>query len=145
MQQLDRPYTLDEVLHNEQVRAYQPRIDLDTITFDFGSATIGVDQMQSLFALGQAMEDIIAENPDEVYLIEGHSDAVGSNYDNLILSDKRAEAVAVALSQNFDIPPENLVTEGYGEQYLKVPTQAAERQNRRATVRRLTDLLQAQN
>jgi outer membrane protein OmpA-like peptidoglycan-associated protein len=145
VQELERPYTLDEVLRNEQIRAYQPRIDLDTITFDFGSATIGVDQMQTLFALGQAMEEIIAENPDEVYLIEGHTDAVGSDYDNLILSDRRAEAVAVALSQNFDIPPENLITEGYGEQYLKVQTPGPERQNRRATVRRLTDLLQAQN
>jgi outer membrane protein OmpA-like peptidoglycan-associated protein len=64
----------------------------------------------------------------------------------LILSDRRAEAVAVALSQNFDIAPENLVTQGYGEQYLKIDTDGAERRNRRATVRRLTDLLeQAQN
>jgi outer membrane protein OmpA-like peptidoglycan-associated protein len=91
------------------------------------------------------MEQVIAENPDEVYLIEGHTDAVGTDYDNLILSDRRAETVAVALSQNFDIPPENLITEGYGEQYLKVLTTAPERRNRRATVRRLTELLQARN
>jgi outer membrane protein OmpA-like peptidoglycan-associated protein len=143
VQRIKQGYSLDEVLRNEQIRAYSPRIDLDTITFDLGSATIGPDQMQSLLQLGQIMEEVIAENPDEVYLIEGHTDAVGSDYDNLILSDKRAEAVAVALSQNFDIPPENLVTAGYGEQYLKVPTQAAERRNRRATVRRLTELLQA--
>ncbi len=144
VQRLERRYTLDEVLRNESVRAYSPRIDLDTITFAFGSATIGVDQMPTLFALGQIMEEVLYQNPYEVYLIEGHTDAVGSDYDNLILSDRRAEAVAVALSQNFGIPPENLVTEGYGEQYLKVPTLAPERLNRRATIRRLTDLLQAQ-
>ena len=126
------------------MRAYSPRIDLDTITFAFGSATIGVDQMPTLFALGQIMEEVLYEFPDEVYLIEGHTDAVGSDYDNLILSDRRAETVAVALSQNFNIPPENLITEGYGELYLKVPTLAPERLNRRATIRRLTDLLQAQ-
>jgi hypothetical protein len=102
------------VTRNERVRAYVPRIDLDTITFEFGSSTISNSQMQALAALGQAMEAVLAERPDEVYLIEGHTDAVGSDYDNLILSDRRAEAVAVALSQNFDIPPENLVTEGYG-------------------------------
>ena len=140
-----RLYTLDEVLRNQQVRAYSPRIDLDTITFEFGSATIGNDQMGALYELGQVMEQVIADNPDEVYLIEGHTDAVGSDYDNLILSDQRAEAVATALSQNFDIPPENLVTEGYGEQFLKIDTQGPERRNRRATIRRLTDLLQAQN
>ena len=98
--------------------------------------------MQGLAQLGLAMEDVIAENPDEVYLVEGHTDAVGSDYDNLILSDRRAEAVAVALSQNFDIPPENLVTEGYGEQFLKVPTEGPSRENRRVTVRRITPLLQ---
>jgi outer membrane protein OmpA-like peptidoglycan-associated protein len=140
-----RPYTLDEVLRNQEVRAYSPRIDLDSITFEFGSATISNDQMSSLYELGRAMEQVIADNPDEVYLIEGHTDAVGSDYDNLILSDQRAEAVATALSQNFDIPPENLVTEGYGEQFLKIDTQGPERRNRRATVRRLTELLQAES
>ena len=141
---VERAYTLDEVTQNERVRDIMSRIDLDTITFDFGSATIGYDQMLALEELGFAMEDVLFENPDEVYLIEGHTDAVGSDYDNLILSDQRAEAVAVALSQNFDIPPENLVTEGYGEQYLKVPTEAPERQNRRVTVRRITPLLTAE-
>jgi len=138
---LPRQFTLNEVLRNQQVRAYSPRIDLDTITFDFGSATIGADQMPALYELGYEMEQVIAENPDEIYLIEGHTDAVGSDYDNLFLSDRRAEAVAVALSQNFLIPPENLITEGYGEQYLKIPTDGPERRNRRASVRRLTDLL----
>jgi outer membrane protein OmpA-like peptidoglycan-associated protein len=142
VQELEQTYTLEEVVTNESIRAYVPRIDLDTITFDFGSATIGADQMPALEALGIAMEDVIFDNPTEVYLIEGHTDAVGSDYDNLILSDRRAEAVAVALSQNFDIPPENLVTEGYGEQYLKVETEGPERANRRVTVRRLTPLLQ---
>jgi outer membrane protein OmpA-like peptidoglycan-associated protein len=142
VQELEQTYTLEEVVSNESIRAYVPRIDLDTITFDFGSATIGEDQMPALEELGFAMEEVIADNPAEVYLIEGHTDAVGSDYDNLILSDRRAEAVAVALSQNFDIPPENLVTEGYGEQYLKVETEGPERANRRVTVRRLTPLLQ---
>jgi outer membrane protein OmpA-like peptidoglycan-associated protein len=145
VQAIQRPYTLNEVLQNQTVRDYSPRIDLDSITFEFGSAVIGTDQMNSLGGLGEAMEQVISENPDEVYLIEGHTDAVGSPEDNLILSDERAEAVATALSQNFDIPPENLVTKGYGEEFLKVSTSGPERQNRRATVRRLTELLQAQN
>ena len=145
VQGMERRYTLDEVLRNESVRAYSPRIDLDSITFEFGSSTIGNDQMRSIVELGRALEDVLTERPDEVYLIEGHTDLVGSNYDNLILSDRRAEAVAVALSQNFNIPPENLVTQGYGEEYPKVDTDGPERRNRRATVRRVTELLQAQN
>jgi outer membrane protein OmpA-like peptidoglycan-associated protein len=90
------------------------------------------------------MEQALQQNPDLLFLIEGHTDAVGSDNDNLILSDRRAEAIAVALSSNFDIPPENLVTQGYGEQYLKVPTEVAEVQNRRVTVRNITELAQGQ-
>jgi outer membrane protein OmpA-like peptidoglycan-associated protein len=50
----------------------------------------------------------------------------------------------VALTERFQVPAENLTTQGYGEQYLKVPTQAAEVQNRRVTVRRITPLLTGQ-
>jgi hypothetical protein len=38
------------------------------------------------------------------------------------LSDRRAESVALVLSQQFGVPPENLTTQGYGAHYLKVPT-----------------------
>jgi outer membrane protein OmpA-like peptidoglycan-associated protein len=49
--------------------------------------------------------------------------------------------VATVLTENFDVPPENLVTQGYGEQFLKVNTQAAERLNRRVALRRITPFL----
>jgi outer membrane protein OmpA-like peptidoglycan-associated protein len=42
------------------------------------------------------------------------------------------------------VPAENLVTQGYGEQYLKVPTQDAERANRRVAARRITPLIDQQ-
>ena len=83
----------------------------------------------------------MSQNPGEVFLIEGHTDAVGSDVDNLSLSDRRAESVATALTQQFQVPAENLTTQGYGEQNLKIPTQEAERQNRRVTARRITPLL----
>jgi len=66
---------------------------------------------------------------------------VGSEEDNLSLSDRRAESVATVLTEEFGVPFENLTTQGYGEEYLKVPTQAAERLNRRVAVRRITPLL----
>ncbi|MFL5115868.1 MAG: OmpA family protein, partial [Microvirga sp.] len=65
--------------------------------------------------------------------------------DNLTLSDRRAETIATILTERFQIPAENLTTQGYGEQYLKVATEAAERENRRVTLRRITPLLQGQN
>ena len=83
----------------------------------------------------------IEASPSEVFLIEGHTDAVGSASYNLALSDRRAESVALALSEYFDVPPENMVVQGYGEADLKIRTATAERENRRAAVRRITDLL----
>ena len=77
-----------------------------------------------------------------MFLIEGHTDATGTDDDNLSLSDRRAESVSVVLTDEFQIPPENLTTQGYGEQQLKVQTPGPERANRRVTVRRITPLLQ---
>ena len=74
---------------------------------------------------------MLRRNPDEVFLIEGHTDAVGSDVDNLSLSDRRASAVAEILSETFGVPPENLVTQGYGEQFLKIDTPGPEPLNRR--------------
>ena len=72
-------------------------------------------------------------------------DSVGPDDDNLSLSERRAETVAVTLSERLVIPAENLTTQGYGEQYPKVQTQGPERQNRRVTLRRITPLLAGQN
>ena len=141
---VERVYTLDEVRFSERLRDMVRRVDLDTITFEFGSAAVSLDQLDALDSIGLALEDLLAQNPDEVFLIEGHTDAVGSHEANLVLSDRRAEAVAVALSEDFDIPPENLVTQGYGKQQLKINTPAPERENRRVAVRRITPLLRAE-
>ena len=144
VEEVERVYTLEEVRQNERVRAKVRRIDLDTITFDFGSAEIPETQLITLEEVGIALEELVFNQPNELFLIEGHTDAVGSNIANLELSDRRAEAVALALAGNFDIPPENLVTQGYGEEDLKVPTLGPERENRRVTIRRITELVNAE-
>jgi outer membrane protein OmpA-like peptidoglycan-associated protein len=56
-------------------------------------------------------------------------------------SDRRAETVATLLTEMFGVPAENLTTQGYGEQDLKINTQEPEHQNRRVTIRRITPLL----
>jgi outer membrane protein OmpA-like peptidoglycan-associated protein len=38
-------------------------------------------------------------------------------------------------------PAENLTTQGYGEQFLRVQTELAARENRRVAIRRITPLL----
>ncbi len=136
-----RSFSLRQIREIEQVRSLMPAIDLDTVTFATGSAAIPPEQARSLLRLGILIEEMLFENPREIFLIEGHTDAVGSEEFNLALSDRRAESVALALTETFRIPPENLIVQGYGESFLKVQTQTAEELNRRATVRRITPLL----
>ena len=139
---LDRRYSLDEVLFTPNLRAYMRRIDLSTINFASGSWQVDEDQFDELEGLARAMDRIIDRNRDEVFLIEGHTDAVGDPIDNKTLSDRRAEEVANILTEEFDIPPENLVTQGYGEDHLKVDTDGPSAANRRVTIRRITPLLE---
>ena len=138
---VERIYSVDEVVRSERIRDKVRRIDLNTVNFDFGSAQIAQEQVGNLEALADAIKDVVDRNPSETFLIEGHTDAVGTEIANLALSDRRAEAVASALTEYFEVPPENLVTQGYGEAYLKVDTQAQNRENRRVTVRRITSLV----
>ncbi len=137
----DRHFSLAQIRDIQQVRALVPVIDLNAITFETGSAAIRPDQAPALSRLGNLMKSYIDANPREVFLIEGHTDAVGSAAYNLALSDRRAESVALAMTEYFAVPPENMVVQGYGEEFLKVQTDVAERLNRRASVRRITDLL----
>lgn len=123
------------------VRELVPTIELNNVTFDTGSAAIRASQAEELAEVGGAIVDAIEQDPSAIFLIEGHTDAVGDDAYNLALSDRRAETVALALTEYFDVPPENLITQGYGESALKIRTQAAERANRRAAVRNVTSLL----
>lgn len=138
---VERVYSLEEVRSFDRIRDKMRRIDVSDITFETDSAVITPDQAEALEELASVINDLVSQNPGETFLIEGHTDAVGSDVYNLTLSDRRAEAVAVALTEYYDVPPENLVTQGYGEQFLKVPTEEPDRENRRAAVRRVTPLV----
>ena len=138
---VNRSFTLGQVRSIPEVRALVAPVDIQAITFDTGSAAIKPDQAQALASLGRVIADQIRQNPGEVFLIEGHTDTVGADAMNLALSDRRAESVALALTEFFQVPPENMVVQGYGEQFLKVGREGDVRANRRAAVRRITDLL----
>ncbi|MGQ3209558.1 MAG: OmpA family protein [Shinella sp.] len=138
---VERVYTLDEVKYSARIRDKVRRIDLDTITFATGSSEISMNQASSLRKVADAINEILDKDPGETFLIEGHTDAVGSDESNLVLSDERAEAVANVLTDVYDIAPENLATQGYGERYLKIETESAEQLNRRVTIRRVTPLV----
>ncbi len=138
---IERRYSLDEIRYSPSVRQLMPSIDLNSITFETGSWEIPPDQVARLQVIADGLNRAITRNPREVFLIEGHTDAVGNPVDNLSLSDRRAESAATLLTQQFQVPAENLTSQGYGSQYLKEQTDGPSRINRRVTVRRITPLL----
>ncbi|MBN2629494.1 MAG: OmpA family protein, partial [Rhodobacteraceae bacterium] len=140
---LGRSFSLRQIREIAQVRALAATLDVDNITFDSGSAVILPSEARKLAAIGRILEQLLRDNPGEVFLIEGHTDAVGSAFSNLTLSDRRAESVALALTEYYGIPPENMVVQGYGEGELRVPSAGDERANRRAAVRVIMPLMRS--
>ncbi|WP_146195124.1 OmpA family protein [Pararhodobacter marinus] len=140
---LDRNFSLNQVRQIDRVRYLAPAVQVENITFETGSSAITPSEARELLALGELMTGLIEDNPNEVFLIEGHTDAVGSDVSNLTLSDRRAESVARALTEYFGVSPANMVLQGYGESDLRIQTESAERENRRVVVRRITPLLQS--
>jgi outer membrane protein OmpA-like peptidoglycan-associated protein len=141
VERIERRYALDEILNSEPLRARMSRVDINTVNFESGSWEITPDQASRLEFVAQGVLDAVKKNPGEMFLVEGYTDAAGNDVDNLSLSDRRAESIAVMLTKQFEVPAENLTTQGYGKQFLKVLTPGPERTNRRVAVRRITPLL----
>ncbi len=141
----DRSFSLNQIRRIDAVRHLVPVIALDAINFRTGSAVIGPDEAQDLADLGKAMRAAIDDDPRQVFLIEGHTDTVGDASYNLALSDRRAESVALALTEYFDVSPANMIVQGYGESDLRVKQAGDLRANRRAAVRNITPLLAGRN
>lgn len=136
-----RLYSIDEVKRSSRLRDTLPRVEVGNLSFATGSAKISRKDAALLKPLAAAMLKQIRANPAETFLIEGHTDAVGSNRSNLVLSDRRARAVAETLSRYYQVPPQNLSNQGYGEEFLKVRTNGPSAANRRVTIRRTTPLV----
>lgn len=136
-----RLYSIDEVKRSSRLRDTLPRVEVGNLSFATGSARISRDDAALLKPLAAAMLKQVRANPAETFLIEGHTDAVGGSRSNLVLSDRRARAVAETLSRYYKVPPQNLSSQGYGEAFLKVRTNGSSAANRRVTIRRTTPLV----
>ncbi len=141
IEKLGRGFSWRQLRDIAEVRVLAAEVDVERVTFASGSAAITPEQANALADLGEVMQDMLVKNPAEMFLVEGHTDATGAAALNLALSDRRAESVALALSEYFAIPPENMIVQGYGETELRIDTQASEPQNRRVAVRLITPLL----
>ena len=136
-------YTLDQIRYSPDIRRYVRAVDINTINFDSGSWIVPGASTGKLQALADAIKRSVERNANAVFLVEGFTDATGNPTDNLSLSDRRAQSVAAILSKDFGVPPENLTTQGYGQQFLKVNTSGPSAENRRVVVQNITPLLAA--
>ncbi len=131
---------LNELKRNRKLRRQLPSINIQSINFEFGSARIARAERWKVQNIADALLRF-RRGPRERFLIEGHTDAVGSFQSNQALSEQRAGSLKRALVSWFGVPSRMLITVGYGEELLLVPTQAPEWRNRRVTLRRATQYL----
>ncbi len=87
------------------------------LLFDYDDYRLRTSAVDSMAKLGQ----IIRRNPGATFIIEGHSDGIGSADYNLRLSQLRAESVKVWLVQAMGIDPGQIQTRGLGMSRLIVP------------------------
>jgi OOP family OmpA-OmpF porin len=79
----------------------------------FASGRSSVDASNG--ALMNKVRESLALFPGSSVVVEGHTDANGSDSANLILSQDRADAVKQYLVSNFQFDPERITSIGYGE------------------------------
>lgn len=100
---------------NDEARVFRQGNDvvvsLMGISFPSGRSTID----GSSAALMRKVQQALALFPDASVLIEGHTDANGSDSANLILSQDRADAVKQYLVSQFGANAEKVSSIGYGE------------------------------
>jgi outer membrane protein OmpA-like peptidoglycan-associated protein len=133
--------TIPELTRRPDLRRAAPSIDIQSINFAFGSATIAYSEYGKVENIAIALRRLLQRNPTEAFLLEGHTDAVGSRFSNQVLSERRAESLRRVLVSSFRIPSRALSAVGYGEDFLLVPVSYAEWRNRRVTIRRITDVI----
>ncbi|TXB66275.1 OmpA family protein [Phaeodactylibacter luteus] len=98
--------------------------------FDSGSALLRQEALQEL----QGLARFLATRPSIHILIEGHTDEIGNNEDNLLLSKARAKSVCRYLEAQ-GIAPARLQYRGHGEEQPIADNQtAAGRQANRRVV-----------
>lgn len=108
------------------------RLALKDITFESNSATLSDISFSELARVIQLMK----ENPTLKVEIDAHTDDVGSDRYNLVLSDKRAESVMNYLVSN-DIENNRFLAKGFGEKQPKVANDSEENraENRRVELK----------
>lgn len=111
--------------------AAPPSVTLRTITFEFGSAQLRPESIETLRNLGNALNQ---DQDKKTFLIEGHTDRSGSRAYNDELSKRRADAVKDYLVKDMGVSADRLRTVGKGFSELANQSQPYAAENRRVVV-----------
>ncbi len=105
------------------------RLSTNAILFESGSAIL----MSESFTIIREIAEVLQQNPSVKIKIIGHTDADGTDSNNLTLSKERAEAVKNAMIYKYDIHAARIVTDGKGESIPVASNETSEgkSQNRR--------------
>ena len=97
--------------------------------FEINQSQVRVEEKEKLAVIG----NFLKKYPNTRAEIEGHTDDVGSDASNQLLSQRRANAVVAYLVQTFGIAESRLTAVGYGESrpVESNATEAGKRANRR--------------
>lgn len=133
--------TIQEFRRRPELRRAAPSIDIQAINFAFGSAEIPRSEFGKVREIATAFDQLGRRRRGARFLIEGHTDAVGSRGSNQILSERRAESLKSVLVREFGVQPRILETVGYGEDFLLVDTPLEDWRNRRVTIRRIDEFV----
>lgn len=119
----------------EQQLSKRETVQIHSIYFAFNGADLRPESKRVLNEIAR----ILAAHPDWKLQIDGHTDAIGNDADNLALSKRRAAAVKAALVEHWHVDASRLATGGYGESQPADTNDTAEgrSRNRRVELRRL--------
>ena len=93
-------------------------VEIPNIYYDFGKWTLKEESKKEL----DKLVDLLKANPNIVIELSSHTDMVGDEISNQILSQKRAQSVVDYLISK-GIDPKRLIAKGYGESKPKVITE----------------------
>ena len=106
----DLPETPSDTLGVRQTLDSDGRAALDDLVFESGSSALSEGEYASLAEVAAWLE----ANPDGTIALVGHTDASGSLAANIALSERRAEAAALALIESYGADRNRIVSEGVG-------------------------------
>lgn len=102
---------VEEVVEEVVVETAEPvRVELD-VKFDFDKAKVKPESYGDI----KNLADFLTQYPQTTTVVEGHTDAVGSDAYNQGLSERRANAVRDVLVNEYGVGGDRVNAVGYGE------------------------------